>query len=469
VASLLDRLRNGKRDITTLEDYASALNQFVYNGHSYGLGGNVQQTLQGEQVERISNNLESFARSAYAANGVVFACMAVRQLVFSAVRFQYQRFNRGRPGDMWRDQSLEWLDEPWIGGTTQDLLSRMIQDADLAGNFYGVKDTPISRVEPEIVRLRPDWVDIVLQPRMMRQENGRAAQVGWRRIGYAYWEYGQRDKDPAVFLPEDMTHFAPHPDPLATYRGMACLTPVVREIEADSQMTRHKQKFIKNGATPNMVVTGITAPTQELFDKIVAGLRKNYEGPENAGRIMGLAAGSDAKVVGANFEGMDFKSVQGAGETRIAAAFGVPPSIVGLSEGLQGSSLNAGNYSAARRRFADGTLHPLWQNAAGSLQRITGRPSGNRLWYDARDVPFLREDEKDTAEIQRLRAVTIRNLTDAGWEPDAAVLAVDTDDMSVLKGQHSGLFSVQLQKPGETNSNPAVLADDDEPGSADDE
>lgn len=445
MATLLERLRSGSRSIGSLDDYAAALNQFVYNGNAYQLG--VQQTLQGEPSERVTNSLEGFAQSAYAANGIVFACMAVRQLVFSSARFQYQRLRGGRPGDLWGDASLSFLEEPWIGGTTQDLLARMIQDADLAGNFYGVKDTPFSRVEPEIVRLRPDWVEIALTPRRVRQEDGEFAQVGWRRSGYVYWEGGRYSGNkPAVFLPEDVCHFAPHPDPLATFRGMSWLTPVLREIQADTQMTNHKRKFIRNGATPNMVITGITAPTQELFDQIVKAMREKYEGPENAGKLMALAAGADAKVVGADFKGMDLKSVQGAGETRIAAAAGVHPVIVGLSEGLAGSSLNAGNYTAARRRFADGTMHPLWQNAAGSLQRLTSRPAGTRLWYDARDVPFLREDEKDAAEIELTKSSTVSQYVREGFTPESAVAAVDAQDIKLLV--HSGLVSVQLQEPG---------------------
>ena len=60
--------------------------------------------------------------------------------------------------------------------------------------------------------------------------------------------------------------------------------------------------------------------------------------------------------------------------TRLAAAAGIPPVVVGFSEGMQGSSLNAGNYSAARRRMADGTMRPLWRNAARSLATLLNVP-----------------------------------------------------------------------------------------------
>jgi hypothetical protein len=135
--------------------------------------------------------------------------------------------------------------------------------------------------------------------------------------------------------------------------------------------------------------------------------------------------------------------------------------LVGLSEGLQGSSLNSGNYQQARRRMADITAHPLWQNAAGSLAILVGtappprsakvdlgtKDTGAvRLWYDARDVPFLREDEKDAAEIRGSDAATMRQLLDAGFEPKSVVAALLAEDFGLLK--HTGLFSVQLQPPG---------------------
>jgi len=163
-----------------------------------------------------------------------------------------------------------------------------------------------------------------------------------------------------------------------------------------------------------------------------------------------LGGGADVTVVGSDFKQLDFAKVQGAGETRIAAAAGVPPIIVGLSEGLQAATYS--NYGQARRRFADGTIHPLWQNAAGSFGTLVRPPGGStsgavRLWYDARHVPFLREDAKDAAEIQGLQSRTIRALVDAGYTPESVVAAVNAQDWALLV--HTGLFSVQLQKPGE--------------------
>jgi phage portal protein BeeE len=429
--NLLTRLRSGggQRSIASLEDYIAAVG---------GLSGysTLEQTLTGK-AQRVGETFPALAAGAYASNGVVYACMAVRQAVFSTIRFRHQRLSDGKPSEMFGTPALSLLERPWVGGTTQDLLARTIQDADLAGNSFW------TTVEGYLLRLRPDWVEIAVEPLMYG-----GGQIGWRKLGYVYYEGGKHSGSDGVALHlTEVSHFMPTPDPLAPFRGMSWLTPVVREIESDLVMTRHKRKFFEQGATPNMIIKHDVSADRDKILNFAKRLDAQTAGTDNAYKTMHLYPGADATVVGSDMQKIDFKAVQGAGETRIAAAAGVPTVIVGLSEGLQGSSLNAGNYGQARRRLADGTMHPLWQNVAGSFEPLLPSLGGSaRLWYDASDVPFLREDEKDIADIAQTRATTIASLIQAGYTPDSVVRAVESDDFRILS--HTGLFSVQLQKPG---------------------
>lgn len=824
--NLLTRLTQGRRaeQRYTLEDYAGWLDSFAYNGLWYPAG--LQQTLVGdprnEATERSSDGFQYVAATAYATNGVVFACMLVRMLVFSSIRFQWQRLRNGKPSDTYGTRDLRLLERPWPNGTTQDLLTRMIQDADLAGNSYWTVNSSLARLgtqDPgsELVRLRPDWVEIVGRKRTMnRGRNSRTPLVnrgegfvGWEKVGYVYTEGGPGASEPVVFTVDEVAHYAPIPDPMAVFTGMSWITPILREIQADKEMTRHQRKFFEQGApqpldakiltpdgwstmgdmrvgsrvigsdgkphevvavypqgvkdiyrvtfsggatvectrdhlwsvasiadrrkgitrtmtlgeiidggvryasgpakwsvplvtpvefdpqgdlpvhpyllgsllgdgsfrigngegsatitlathiddadeqqeaigvllpdgvqikrrdrggwsefrfvreagiyrnplaaairdlgllnklgyekliprrymlasvnervallqglldtdghvdkrqpntitftstsrdlaaqvaelanglggigtvrksreatgttraqwvaritrlpewitpfrlqrkvdvyrptrrggayryiqsvelvdrreaqciavdcddhlyvtdgyvlthnTPNMVIKhfpgapGVQGPSIDAIKRFAQELDKASAGTENAYKTLHLYPGAEATVVGANLRDIDFKEVRGGGETRIAAAAGVPPVIVGLSEGLEAATYS--NYSQARRRFADGTMHPLWQNAAGTLEDVLTIPDdASRLWYDATHVPFLREDEKDAAEIARVRAETINSYITAGYEPDSVVAAVEADDPRLLV--HSGLYSVQLQQPGAEN------------------
>lgn len=453
---MIDRLRGTREpERMSIDEYAQMMNSFAFGGIGYGYGASntpIQQTLAGGQsTEMAPNNFVGLASQAYAANGPVFACMLVRMLVFSSVRFRWQRLRDGKPSDTFGSRDLRLLERPWVGGTTQDMLTRMIQDADLAGNSYWFVDGQ------EFVRMRPDWVDIVVEERMIRGGRGEVGggQVGWRKVGYVYWEGGRSETaDPVAFLADEVVHFSPIPDPLANYRGMSWLTPILREIRADQAMSKHQAKFFDNGATVNMIIKHPVGADRDAVKKWSEEVQSKHGGAENAWKNLHLYPGADATVVGSNMKDIDFKNVRGGGETRIAAAAGVPPVIVGLSEGLAAATYS--NYGQARRRLADGTAHPLWENLAGSIEHVVPRPPTGpgqddfRLWYDADNVPFLREDEKDAAEIDKVRAETINTLITAGFEPDSVVKAVEAGDMRILK--HTGLTSVQLLPPGTTKS-----------------
>lgn len=418
----------------SLDDWAQ---MFSFNGNAYGIGNGLTTTLSGDH-ESVEASFAGYVQAGYKQNGVVFACMLVRLLLFSEARFQFQQLRNGRPGDLFGTAELGILENPWPNGTTGDLMTRAIQDADLAGNFYAYRES-----KTRLRRMRPDWVSIVLGS--MSDPDVQAGDLDAEAIGYIYHPGGHGSgRPPVALLREQVAHFAPIPDPIATFRGMSWLTPILRELMADGAATSHKLKFFENAATSNMVVSLNPEIKLEAFEAFVEKMDEQHRGAVNAYKTLYLAGGADAKVVGSNFQQIDFKVTQGAGETRIAAAAGVPPIIVGLSEGLAASSYS--NYAQARRRFSDGTMRPLWRMMADSMAPIVNVPSGARLTYDDRDIAFLQEDQKDLADIQVIESTAIHLLIAAGYEPDSVIKAVSGNDLTLLT--HTGLFSVQLQPAG---------------------
>jgi len=397
------------------------------NGNIYPL--NLNQTLTGSDEESATYGGGNV--SSYMSNSIVFSCMAKRMKLFSEARARYQRLQKGKPGDLWGDASLDVMDHPWPGAATGDLLARAIQDADWAGNFYATRKGNV------IYRMRPDWCNLII---------GGGDDIEAKLLGLAYYPGGEwSGADPVFLQRSEFAHFAPYPDPTARFRGMSWLTPVIREVAADNATTNHKLAFFRNGATPNMIVKRQEPLAGQSFKDWVTAMRDQSEGSQNAYKTFYLSAGADATVVGKDFQQIEFRATQGAGEVRIIAASGLHPVIVGVSESLQGSSLNSGNFGAARRLTADTFLRPDWRNFFGSMEMLVPPPSGSRLWYDDKDIPFLREDSKDAAEIQQIKGSTIRQLVDAGYEPESVVKAVNAENMDLLV--HSGLYSVQLQPP----------------------
>jgi phage portal protein BeeE len=402
-------------------DYLRLWEQFGFNGVQYVVpSGNVSQltALQG------------------ARNPIVAACIYVRLLVFSEVRFAFQRWSAGRPGELYGTPELRILERPWVNASTGDLLARMEVDASLYGNSYWV------RRDNELIRLDPNHV-VIATGDVLDMASGRP--FGRRLLGYSYVD--DRNNENAFFTPDEVCHYKPLPDPMHQYRGLSWLASIMPDVTADQELTVYKHAFLRNSATPQLVVKFEPGVSREAFDKFREQMNTQHRGAAQGFKTLFLGSGADVKTVGANFEQLAFKAVQGAGETRIAAAAGVPASILGISEGLAGSALNSGNYTAARRRFADGTIRPLWRAASASLQNIVLPPDGgSRLWYDERDVSFLQEDVLDAANIKQRDANTMRTLIDGGFDPQTVVDAVTTGDMTRLV--HTGQLSVQLQKPG---------------------
>ncbi len=395
-------------------------------------------TMTGEKVERIGENFQGFVTRAYLDNGVVWAAVVARLVLFSQARFVLRDRRTMELSQLPR--RLGWLEEPWPNGTTAELLARIEQDTSLAGNYY------IYRAEPDrLQRLRPDWVDIVT--------NGREP------IGYAYYEGGNRGKRPQLLDVKQVAHGSPYPDPVKAFVGNSWLASVVRDIMSDQAMNVHKLKFFENAATPNLLIKLQQQLNPEQKESLQAALAQRHTGVKNAWKTMVLEGGADAQIIGTNFEQMAFGAIQAAGENRIAVAARVPSIVLGIKEGADQATYN--NYGQAVRAFADHTMQHLWAHAAGVMGQIVDVPAGKELWFDTRHISALQADAMDEAKIRQTEAITIRNLTDAGFDPDSVIHAVITGDFKVLR--HSGLFSVQLQEAGSNDDEPADDVPSDDP------
>lgn len=393
-------------------------------------------------------------------NSVVFAVELRRLTVFSEARFQFQSLSDGRAGDLFGGSALRLLEEPWAGAHTRDLLMRAEMDVVQSGNSYWVRDP---EDDLHLIRLEPRCVKILTEAAVDAVSGHR---VGERLIGYAHITENDQ-KRVTIYTPDEVAHYKPIPDPASQWLGMSWLNPCLPDVDADSLMTAHRTTSLRTGGHLGYVVSLDATLNPDEFDEFVERYREEHEGPENSGKTLFLGGGADVKTVGQTFADLALKAEQGAGETRIAACGGVHPVVVGLSEGMQGSSLNAGNYESAKRAFGDITMRPAWGSFAGAFQSLVPAPRPlTRLWYDDRDIPFLRHEITAQAETFFRESSAIRQLGDAGYEPDAVVEAARSHDLGRLIGRHSGLYSVQLQPPGSRATTPGAAGDQTDPEGA---
>lgn len=402
---------------------------------------NLLQRLAGDRVEERQmvpivptwSNLPETSissKQAYTASSTVHAVMNARMKVFSEVRFAFRRVN----GELYRGRNLSLLDRPWPGGTGTELLARMIQDADLNGNAY------IYRAAPDrLQRLDPNKVEVM--------DNGR------EKTGYTYYPDGIGHGREIPLRFDEVAHWAPLPHPERSWVGASWVNVVATELRTDLRMLAHQDKFYTNAATPNLFVKVDGRLNPDSASRLRQELDVRYAGVHNAYKTLVMDNGADLKVVGSDFQQMDYVNAQKSVEARIASAGGVPPIIVGLKAGLDASTYS--NYGMAMRAFADHTVRPMWNSVVAALSILIDEPRGAELWFDDRDVAALRQDKTEEAAIQQTQANTIRSYIDAGYTPESAVKAVASGDVTVL--EHTGLYSVQLQEAGqEPETQPAI-------------
>jgi phage portal protein BeeE len=361
----------------------------------------------------------SAAQQAYATDGPVFACILIRMMLMAEATFKFRsKVNK----HLYGNPSLAILEEPWPNGTTGDLIARMVQDIDLAGNSYWWK-----AADDLLWRLPPSEVVIV-----SRQTTDSLGRTYRQVIGYE-WDPAppppgtQRTMPPQHFEVGEIVHWSFLPDPAANFRGQSWLTPVLRDSYADSALTSAKTRYLDHGQ-PVAAVKYAAKLRPETVDSIAERLKAKYGGVGNAWQPLILDQGADP-IMGTSLQQLDFRAVQAGGQERICSAAGVPPIIVGLKNPEAGET-----YQAAMRRFGDGTLRPLWRSLCASLQPLIPDMPGQgvQLWYDTADISALQAAETERAQVVQVNAAAVITLVQAGFTRDSVVAAVSSGDLGQL-------------------------------------
>lgn len=443
MASVVSRLRNRP-------EISRAPNQFLHQGQPYPFEVFPATSLPGSPVEASAAGFEQIVRTMGSRSAIVAGAVQARSLAMSQVSFRFR--SKRDPSRYFGTAALDPLENPSQDVTTWGLLSRVEPDIAFHGNAYW-RRLPNNR----IVRLRPDWMTIVIgsneRPNLAEPTLAADAEV----IGYIYKPGGSQSKYREQELgPTEVMHWAPEPHPLHQFIGESWVSKVWREIAADMQTTDHVSKFFDNAATANMVAVAPPAVTSKpQFDDWVDAFDGAHRGLHNAWKTIYTQAGTDIKIIGSDLASLAMEDLQGGFETRVSAASRVPATVALFREGNKGSSMNGGNYGQIRRMWADAWFSSYAQGFCASVARIINVPSDAELTFDPERVLLLQEDQKDAADIQQVQAQTVRALVDGGFSPDAAVEFVrNNGDLRRLLGEHSGLYSVQLQEPGATQANP---------------
>lgn len=228
---------------------------------------------------------------------------------------------------------------------------------------------------------------------------------------------GQRE-----YRPDEVVYFR-EPNPNSWARPLAPLDVALGVLNMGQQATATVKDILRNALFPSVIIQADKewAPSDQEFERWKA-LLEAYARRENKGKPLALTGGGSAEVVSFSLRDLMPGDVLDRVEATVAAAFRIPPVVLGFLVGLKNSPWS--QMAEARRMTYEDTIEPMWRRDEKTLTRQWLRlvdPNPRRMIrFDTSKIRALQLDRAKMAEIaEKTRDVGTVNERRAllGWEP----------------------------------------------------
>jgi len=213
------------------------------------------------------------------------------------------------------------------------------------------------------------------------------------------------------------------PDPRNVHDGLGPLQAALHSYQLDAEQQDYLIEMLTNLKVPGLSIAVPTPLSPANRAEVKASL-DDQTGKGKRGKPL-VIEGSDATITLHNpLADLDMPGLNMLTESRICAAFGVPPILIGARAGLEKSTY--ANYATARRSFWQETMVPLLKALDSALTRSLLQDEGEEgLYFETKidGVKALQEESNITAErAARLYAGGVVTRNEArklvGFQPD---------------------------------------------------
>lgn len=279
-------------------------------------------------------------------------------------------------------ESLSLLDHVNSFATGYDLLEATQTFLETTGEAFWLMLRDASGRPVEIWTLRPDWVTII--PSKTRVVQAYRFTPG----GYA---------DYIDFKPEDVIHFR-YFNPKNSSRGIGGVQAAAMEIDLDDFMAGYTRNFFFNSAVPSMILKFKEKLNPQQLKRFMEQWRSQFGGVRQAHKIGVVTGDVEIEKLSQEFEKMGMTEQRKYSRDEILAIFGVPKSVVGITE-----DVNRANAEATLAAYMERTIDPKMMKLVVQLNEFFLREwnssSGEDLFFDYDDpIPADRELQLKTYE-----------------------------------------------------------------------
>ena len=153
--------------------------------------------------------------------------------------------------------------------------------------------------------------------------------------------------DAVPFDVNEIIHFK-YPNPLNQYHGLAPARAIGINLDAEQNADKWVNQFFYNSARPDGVISFDYNLSDEQFDKLKKQWSEKYKGVSKAHQVALLEGGGKYLQIQNSIKDMDFANLKQKNRDVILGVFGMPQSVMGISENVNKANAIAGDYTFAR-------------------------------------------------------------------------------------------------------------------------
>lgn len=138
------------------------------------------------------------------------------------------------------------------------------------------------------------------------------------------------------------------PNPLNPYRGLGAVQALAIDLDSELYAGRWNRNFFYNSARPDGIIAFEGTLSEEQFDRLKKQWGERHEGVNKAHKVGLLEGGGKYQQIQFNAKDMDFKSLRLLNRDNILGVYGMPLSVMGITENVNKANAEAGDYTFAR-------------------------------------------------------------------------------------------------------------------------